>query len=363
MVLEAAPVQEVVVYQPRVEPERDHVAEPPHDEILASSVFDDPDFQAAVAAWVEYWSEPAAEAVPVFLGRMESFQPAIDSALQAEHLPPSLRFLPFIESGYNPSAASVASAVGMWQFMEGTARGMGMEVNRLLDERRDPIRSTEAAVSFLAELRESFGSWFLALAAYNGGPNRVRRVLRQQAPGVEPSDSLFWALRGHFPRETREFVPKLVGAVFVAGYPAAFGIEPPGPPEPFVFDEVEVPDATTLDVVAMAAESSLDEIERLNPQYARGMTPPGRSSQLRVPEGRRRTFEVNYSQIPPDERVTFVEHRVEAGETLSHIALRYGVLVADINAANPGLRPRFLRIGAMLTVPVAPSVRGGAAGS
>ena len=238
-----------------------------------------------------------------------------------------------------------------------------MEVTRLLDERRDPIRSTEAAVSFLAELRESFGSWFLALAAYNGGPNRVRRVLRQQAPGVEPSDSLFWALRSHFPRETREFVPKLIGAVLVAGYPSAYGISVPASPRPFAFDQVEVPDATTLDVVAMAAESSLDEIERLNPQYVRGMTPPGRSSGLRVPEGSGPTFEVNYARIPPEERVTFVEHRVEPGETLSHIAVRYGVLVADINAANPGLRPRFLRIGAVLTVPVAPSVRSGAAGS
>ncbi|MGD2044917.1 MAG: transglycosylase SLT domain-containing protein [Gemmatimonadota bacterium] len=363
VMLEAASIEETVLYEPRIEPEREQVEELPYDEILASPMLSDPEFQEAVAAWVDYWSDAAVTAVPVFLARMESFQPTIDSALQAAELPPSLKFLPFIESGYNPSAASVASAVGMWQFMSGTARGMGMEVSRLLDERRDPIRSTEAAVRFLAELREDFGSWFLALAAYNGGPNRVRRILRQQAPGVEPSDSLFWALRTHFPRETREFVPKLVGAVLVAGYPRAYGIAPPDEPLRFVYDEVEVPDATTLDVVAMAAESALDEIERLNPQYVRGMTPPGRSSGLRVPEGRGRTFEVNYAQIPPEERVTFVEHRVEPGETLSHIALRYGVLVADINEANPGLRPRFLKIGAVLTVPVAPSVRSGAAGS
>ena len=238
-----------------------------------------------------------------------------------------------------------------------------MEVSRLLDERRDPVRSTEAAIEFLADLRASFGSWFLALAAYNGGPTRVRRMLNRYAPGVEPSDSLFWSLRQHFPRETREFVPKLVGATLVAGRPAAFGIGAPEEPVGFAFDEVTVPDATTLDVVAFAAEVPVEEIQRLNPHFVRGMTPPGRDIALRVPQGQGSTFARKYAEIPPDERVTFVEHRVERGETLSHIALQYGVLVADLTAANPGLRPRFLRIGAMLTVPVAPSVRSGAAGS
>lgn len=363
VILQAARLEQSWAYEARVEPRREWVAELPYDEILASPVLSDPEFQDAVAAWVDYWSGPAAEAVPVFLARMASFEPTIDSALAAAQLPPSLKFLPFIESGYNPSAASVARAVGMWQFMEGTARGLGMEVTRLLDERRDPIRSTAAAMGFLAELREDLGSWFLALAAYNGGPNRVRRVLRQRAPDAEPSDSLFWALRSHFPRETREFVPKLVGAALVAGRPAAHGIPEVEDPARFAFDEVAVPDATTLDVVALAAESTLDEIERLNPQFVRGMTPPGRSSGLRVPPGRGPVFERNYARIPPEERVTFVEHRVEKGETLSHIALRYGILVADLESANPGLRPRYLQIGAVLTVPVAPSVRSGAAGS
>lgn len=356
-----SPPVDPVLLEPRVEPGRAEVQEAPYDEILGSRVFGDPEFDAAVDAWVEYWSGDAAEAVSVFVARMGSFELTIDSALAAAELPPSLRFLPFIESGYNPSAASVARAVGMWQFMAGTAEGMGMEVSRLLDERRDPIRSTEAAVLFLSELRESFGSWFFALAAYNGGPGRASRVLRRYAPDVEPSDSLFWALREHFPRETREFVPKLIGASIVAGRPQAHGVEPDTSITRFVFDQVVVPDATTLDVVALAAEVPLDEIEWLNPQFVRGMTPPGRPSGLRVPLGRGLAFESNYARIPPEERVSFVEHRVEEGETLSHIALRYGVLVADLTDANPGLRPRFLRIGAMLTVPVAPSVRSGAA--
>ncbi len=326
------------------------------DDILATPVLNDPEFRAAVDTWIGYWQETAAEAVPDFLGRMSTFGAMVDSALLAADMPPSLRYLPFIESGYNPRATSRASAVGMWQFMSATAGGLGMQVTPLLDERRDPERSTEAAIAFLSSLHEEFGSWFMALAAYNGGPNRMRRVLDRYAPGVPGSDSLFWALRSHFPRETRDFVPKLFGAVVVAANPDQHGHEAT-PHVPFAFDAVSVPDATTLDVIARAAAVPQGDIERLNPQYLRGITPRGRESSVRVPVGRGPAFLAAYALIPPDERVTFVEHRVASGETLSHIALRYGIRVAELQAANPNVRPRTLRIGALLTVPVAPSVR------
>jgi len=315
-----------------------------------------------VENWVGYWSETADEAVPDFLGRMESYSALVDSSLLAAGLPPSLRYLPFIESGYNPRAASRASAVGMWQFMSATAGGLGMQVTPLLDERRDPQKSTAGAIAFLAHLREEFGSWFFALAAYNGGPNRVRRILDRYAPDTPASDSLFWALRTHFPRETREFVPKFFGAVLVAGNPSEHGIEAAEHPA-YRYDAVTVPDATSLDVIARAASVSQDEIERLNPQFVRGMTPPGRISAVRVPEGKGPAFLTAYALIPANERVTFVEHRVASGETLSHIALRYGVRVSDIQAANPRVRPQALRIGTLLTVPVAPSARTGVRGS
>lgn len=326
------------------------------DEILSSSVLLEADFVRAVDTWVGYWRGPAGPALPSFLGRMASFQTLVDSALAAHELPASLRYLPFIESGYNPAAASRARAVGMWQFMESTARERGLEVSSLIDQRRDPVRSTDEAVAFLSELHDEFGSWFWVLAAYNSGPNRVRRVLRAHGDGLAPTDSLFWALRSQFPSETREFVPKLIGAALVAADPGAQGYEPTVV-DPFRFDRVSVPDATTLDVVARAAGATQEEIERLNPEYVRRMTPPGRASTLRVPEGRGPAFEATYANIPPEERVSFVMHRIAAGETLSHIAVRYGVRVADIEAANPGVRARFLRIGRTLTVPVAPSTR------
>jgi membrane-bound lytic murein transglycosylase D len=234
-----------------------------------------------------------------------------------------------------------------------------MWVGPLLDERRNPFKSTEAAGDFLLALRQEFGSWFLALAAYNSGPFRVNRILDRYAPLSPRSDSLYWAIRPYLPRETRDFVPKFIAAAAVAQNPRAHGFDVPSDTLGFVFDEVVVPDATTLDVVAEAARAPQGEIERLNPEVVRGITPPGRRTTLRVPAGLGSTFEENYARIPPGERVTFVEHRVARGETLSHIARRYGVPLRELQAANPRVNPRRLQIGQRLTVPIAPRSRSG----
>ena len=147
------------------------------DEILSSPMLRNPEFRAEVDEWIEFWRTRSSRWFPSYLERMAWFEESVDSALAAHDLPPSLRYLPVIESGYSPGAVSVASAVGLWQFMAPTARSYGMQINPLVDERRDPYKSTAAAVSFLATLRQDFGSWFLALAAYNSGPTRVERVL------------------------------------------------------------------------------------------------------------------------------------------------------------------------------------------
>jgi len=322
------------------------------DELLASTVGRDATFQAEVDRWIEYWQHAAEPWFPDFLSRMRAFEVLVDSALSATTLPPSLRYLPLIESGYDPGARSRAAAVGMWQFMAGTARELGLEVGPFVDQRRDPVRSTRAAVAFLEALHGEFGSWFLALAAYNGGPNRTRRILRTHAPLETPSDSLFWALRAHWPPETRAFVPKLFGAIAVASRPERYGYTAPRGHVAFDFDEVTVPDAATFDVLARAAGVAEAEIRWLNPELYRGFAPPGVSSVVRVPPGRGAAFAANFAEIPVDERMTVVEHDVTPGETLSHIARRYGVSVADLRAANPHVRPRYLRVGSRLTVPL-----------
>jgi len=321
------------------------------DPLRTSPMLRDPDFAAEVQQWVGRWSGDTAPWLARDFERMGEYSLEVDSILASRGLPNSLRFLPIIESGYNPTAVSSARAAGLWQLMEGTARGLGVRVSPLLDERRHPRVATEAALDLLEALHADFGSWFLALAAYNSGPGRIRRLLDLHAPLEPPSDDLFWKIRPHLPRETRDFVPKFFAAVEIGEQPHLFG-HPRTTPPSTVYDEVEVPDATSLDVVARASGIDQDEVERLNPHVMRGVTPAGVRVTLRLPAGAGDLFRARYAELPSSERVTFVEHRVASGETLSHIATRYGLRVADIEQANPGLRARFLRVGALLTVPV-----------
>jgi membrane-bound lytic murein transglycosylase D len=269
-------------------------------------------------------------------------------------MPESLQYMPIIESGYNPTAVSWAGAVGLWQLMAGTARDAGLEVTAVLDERRDPVRSTDVALDFLEQLHDRFDSWLMALSAYNGGPARVARLARRHAPDMAYGDSVYFIIRPHLPRETREFIPKLLAAGALAGDPGRHGLGGVQPLDPLQWDEVTVPDATSLDVLARAAEVEQEQVELLNPQLIRGFTPAGRETRVRVPPGTVTTFETNYARIPPGERVTFLEHRVVSGDTFWDIARGYGVPLAVLEGANPGISPARLQIGQWIVVPRAP---------
>lgn len=326
------------------------------DPILGSPLAEDREVRRRVNYWILRWQTWGQGHFHRYLERMERYGELVDRKIAERGLPASLRYLPVVESGYNPMAVSPMGAAGMWQFMTGTARFLGLDVTPLVDERLDPWRSTEIALDYLDELHDRFdGSWFLALAAYNGGWGRIERIVERHAAGAAPSDSLFWALRERFPRETRDFVPKLLAAARLAREPAAYGFRPVGEIEPIAADVIRVPDATSLDVVARAADVSIEEVERLNPHIRRGYTPPDRETALRVPAGTRPDFEERYARIPADERVTFIEHRVRRGETFSHVAYRYGVTVAELRAANPGIRPRRLQVGQWVVVPRSPT--------
>jgi membrane-bound lytic murein transglycosylase D len=324
----------------------------PGDPLLYSRWALHPVVRDRVQAWVERYSVRDGQSFPIFLERMSAYAAVVDTALALEGLPRSLRYVPIIESGYVTSATSPVSAVGLWQFMAPTARSFGMHVSTLVDERRDPVKSTLAAARYLRQLEERFGSWFLALAAYNSGPNRVDRLIRDHAPLAPLSDSLYIVIFPHLPPETRDFVPKLLAAASVAERPAAFGLPAARAAQPYEFEEVELPDATSFDVVAEAAGVEEDVIRRLNPHILRGVTPRGRPTAVRLPVGTSQQFSEAYAVIPPDERVTVTEHVVASGETLGAIAGQYGVRTADLQAANPGVQPRRMRIGTRLVVPL-----------
>jgi membrane-bound lytic murein transglycosylase D len=312
---------------------------------------------ARVERYVRLFSGPARERIVKHLEAGSRYEPMIRAKFRAGGLPEDMYYLALVESGYNPHAYSKAAAVGMWQFMVSTARGMGMRVDWWVDERRDPIRSTAGAVRFLRGLRAQFGSLYLAAAAYNGGPGRVARGLSRYADDLEGAtgDDRFFALAEtkYLRRETREYVPQLIAAALIAKDPARYGIKIYALP-PFQYDSVRVPAQTPLAAVALAAGTSVAAIQDLNPHVLRGMTPPGKSFQVRVPYGTSVDFDSAFAALDPSHRLAVRRVLVKKGESLTTIARRAGIRVKDLNPYNPALaRARTKRAvpGQVLLVP------------
>lgn len=308
-----------------------------------------------VLEYLEFFQLDARDRFEIWLSRLGRYEGMIRARLRARGLPEDLVYLTLIESGLSNTAVSRARAVGMWQFIAGTGRMYGLQIDPWVDERRDPFKATDAAVNHLEDLVQRLGSVYLAAAAYNAGAGRIEREIRR-LPG-EPDtvgDHTFFQIadRRNLRRETRDYVPKLIAAALVAKQPARYGFTDVQRLSPLVFDEVTVPDATGLDVLARLADTSVAALLELNPQFVRGITPPGRGAFVRVPRGAGARVAERYADLPINERVTFVDHYVTAGQTLSAIAQRYKVTVTMLQGANPHLRARALRIGQRIIVPM-----------
>ncbi len=325
-------------------------AELPPDPILSSPASGDEDILRRMDRWRRYWRGRGAGDLRRALERMGRYEGLIDRELEARGLPRSLRYLPVIESEYHPLARSQVGAAGLWQFMPETARWLGLEVTPVVDHRLDPFRATPKALDYLQELRGRFDSWFLALAAYNSGPNRIARLLREI--GSPPlNDDVFRRIRARLPEETRDFIPKYLAAAQVAQDPAAIGLEDAAKHPPLVFDSVWVQGAASLDVISQVVRSSEDRVRLLNPHLLLELTPAGRSTSVRVPVGAHAGFAERFAAVPPESRVTLSEHRVQPGETLSHVARDYRVSVAALRGANPNVEPRRMQVGTRLVIP------------
>ena len=317
-----------------------------------------------VKYYTEYFLGPARDRFNIWLGRMPRYEGMIRERFRAHGVPEDLVYLAIIESGYSNTAVSRANAVGMWQFIRSTGRQYGLRIDTWVDERRDPFKATEAAATHLVDLNEQFGSWYLAAAAYNGGAGRVSRGIRRLGHSSDSaSDATFFDLSDHryLRRETRDYVPKLIAAALIAKAPERYGFDSIPRYPAFVFDEITVPGATGLDVVARLADTTVRAVLDLNPQYVRGVTPPDEDAIVRVPIGKGLTVAQLYADLLPDERVNFVEHAVERGETLGEIGRRYGVSVSLLRASNGNVDPRRLRIGSRLVIPISASARATAA--
>lgn len=303
-----------------------------------------------VEYWIDFLSGKNADKTRVWLERQGRYAPLIRQNLQAAGMPQDLLYLAMIESGLSPRAYSHAAASGMWQFIAETGRRYGLRIDSYVDERRDPVKSTAAALEYLGEMHGDFGSWFLAAAGYNSGENRVARLLRERAGGATGDENLYWVIGPHLPRETRDYVPLMLAMAHIAKQPERYGFTNLEYQEPLEYEQVDVPGGVQLSTVARAAGVDADVVEELNPHLMRGMTPPGESWKVRVPLDRGETFAANFARIL-EETPDPVEHVIRRGETLSHIASRFGVSVDALRAANGGLNPRYIQAGQRIRVP------------
>ncbi len=286
-----------------------------------------------------------------WLGRTGGYNRLIKGILREEGLPEDLFYVALIESGLSPTARSKSNAVGIWQFIKPTAKRYGLRVDRWIDERRDPEKSTMAAARFLKHLYGRFGSWHLAMAGYNAGEGRVRRAIKRYG------SSDYWVLskykRGAFMRETRSYVPKYMAAMMIAKDPSRYGFDRLEYADSVSYEKVALPDATDLRVIAKAAGVGAGELRRLNPELLNWFTPPDYPGyEIKLPEGTAAAFRENFAKIPAPERLEFLLHRLKPGDTVYGLALRYGTKVSQILYFNNVKNPRRIRAGRTIIIPV-----------
>jgi membrane-bound lytic murein transglycosylase D len=294
---------------------------------------------ARVERYVQIFSGSAKVPFAKSLQRQSYYAPLISAKLRAGGLPEDLTYLALIESWYDPHAYSSAAAVGMWQFMSRTARGVGLRVDWWIDERRDPVRSTEGAVRMLRGLRDQFGgSLYLAAAAYNGGDGRVSRGLamhRSEMAGVEGEDRFFALSEYNYLRpQTRDYVPKLIAAALVGKEPARYGVTF-DTVAPFAYDSVHVGGSVPVAAVAAVTGASLSQMRDLNPHLLRGVSPPGESMWMRVPVGAAVNFGKKFDALEPNERAAITRVESKKGESMSSIARKHGLSAKQLAWYNP----------------------------
>lgn len=283
-----------------------------------------------VAFYIEFYATEGHDTFQQWLNQAALYLPVIKEILREEGVPEDLAFLPLIESGFNVNARSPKKATGMWQFMASTAALYGLKINKWVDERKDPIKSTRAAARHLRDLYETFGTWPLALASYNAGMGRVSRAL--SVTGA----STFWnmgqsrALRA----ETRNYIPKFMAALIITRNPEAFGFTIPEE-NILNYDLIEVPGGMDLRTIAKLADITYSTLRKLNPGLKGHITPFEEPFyHLRLPQGTGITFLANFEKLPAAERIVYKEHRVKTGDTVSEIARRYGTSISAIKKVN-----------------------------
>ncbi len=320
-------------------------------------------YNSIVKGYIHRYIDPKYHTISRILGMSQYYFPIIESALLRENLPVELRALPIIESALTPTAVSPAGAVGLWQFMPTTAKSYGLEVNSLVDERRDPVRSTEAACRYLKDLYAIYNDWTLAIAAYNCGPGNVNKAIARSG------GKTFWEIYDYLPRETRGYVPAFIGATYAYAYHQMHAIEPTEAPIPLSVDTVRINRLMHLEQISSTIDLPIETLRLLNPQYKLDIIPAtNKTYTLVLPQRNVMQYIAHESEIQAKDSMYLKEYInpanidkkrqersgtvyvVKKGDTLGAIARRYRVTTSQIMRWNNLKNANKLRIGQRLRI-------------
>ncbi|MBF0457467.1 MAG: transglycosylase SLT domain-containing protein [Nitrospirae bacterium] len=295
---------------------------------------DDTNAAEAVSAQLTFFADTIKKKFNQWLVRGSKYLPVMKTILKENNLPEELVYVPLIESGYNNFAKSPAQAAGPWQFIAGTARDYNLKVNYWVDERQDPVKSTYAASKYLRFLYEKFGSWDLALAAYNAGEVKIEKAMK-----MANTDS-YWSLitTGLIAKETKLYVPRFIAAKEIAIEPERYGFNDLEYETPLEYDIVVVEPPATLDFIAKVAGISTAKIRDLNPELKQWCLPPDVSKyRLRVPQGMKDDFRLIYENTPDHQRYTLDKYLAKKGESIKKISKKLHMpqdILAEINGTS-----------------------------
>lgn len=322
-------------------------------------------YNEVVKKFIDMYATRLRQKVAFMLSANNFYMPIFEEALDLYDLPQELKYLPVIESALNPTATSRAGAVGLWQFMLTTGKIYGLKNNSLVDERRDPIKSTRAAVRYLKDLYEIYNDWNLVLAAYNCGPGTINKAIRRAG-----GEKDFWTLYNYLPKETRGYVPAFIAANYIMTYYCEHNISPMEMRMPEGTDTIQVSKNLHLQQVADVCKINIDQLRALNPEFKKDIIPGNEEPYaLRLPNNmiscfiehedsiynykpevyqkRRSTVAITTPKSSSSGKAVY--HRIRNGETLGGIAAKYGVSVSQLRRLN-GIKGSNIRAGKSLRI-------------
>jgi membrane-bound lytic murein transglycosylase D len=298
---------------------------------------------------IHYLTVNARNFTETSLSRKTLLDSMIYSKLRARGMPADLIYLALVESGFKVNAYSRAKAAGVWQFIPATGKRYGLPVDFWLDMRRDPESATNAALDYLSALYSEFNDWHLAMAAYNCGEGRIRRLVKENQTSDASKKVSYWDLK--LPRETMHYVPRIIAAAIIGHNPEHYSFEVKKQ-NSIPYDTVSIKDCVPLDKVGNAVGASVNTIRELNPELVRWCTPPNlKNYTMKIPSGSREKFLKAYEKMDKTQLVRWQQYKVQKGDNLGYISRLFGLKVADIQAAN-NLRNSKLSVGQVLIIPM-----------